>query len=66
MISRLNLSRLLIQNSFPKCENCVYYNSMGDGYCKLFVDIVEARATKNAHYCGLEGFFFKQKNKKIK
>jgi hypothetical protein len=61
MISRLNLSRLLIKNNIPKCENCINYNSTGDGYCKLYIDILEARATKNAHLCGLEGFSFKQK-----
>jgi hypothetical protein len=61
MISRLNLGRLLKFNNIPKCENCVYYNSTGDGYCKLYTDIIEARVTKNAHLCSLEGYSFEKK-----
>ena len=62
MISRFNLYKLLVANFFPKCVNCAHYrpNDEIKGYCKIYGDILEARVSKNAHYCGLEGISFKK------
>jgi hypothetical protein len=65
MISAFNLYKLLVADFFPKCVNCAHYrpNVEIKGYCKIYGDILEARAGENAHYCGLEGRTFKKQEK---
>jgi len=62
MINSLNLYKLVVGNTYPKCVNCKFYTPglVGNGLCKLYGDILEARVTKNSHLCGLDGMSFKQ------
>jgi hypothetical protein len=62
MITAFNLYKLLVADFFPKCVKCAHYRPgvVGNGYCKIYGDILEARVSKNAHYCGLEGISFKK------
>lgn len=62
MITPFNLYKLMVGNFYPKCVNCQHYRPgvVSNGFCKLYGDILEARVTKNAHNCGIEGMSFKQ------
>jgi len=63
MISAINLYKLLIGNSFPKCVNCVHFKPgvTSDGLCRLFREILEARI--NSTKCGIHGKEFKENKK---
>ena len=60
MITPMNLYKLLIGDFFPNCSKCKNYvpGIVGDGYCKLFANILEARIGKK---CGLGAKEFKEK-----
>ena len=61
MINSLNLYKLLVGKTIPKCVDCVHFKPgvITEGYCKVFGNILQARIT-NAHFCGLDAKEFKE------